>query len=279
MNTIAMAEFDKNSPKGVTLEWIQSLSPELKDAALFRFCKTAESKPTLVESFTLTQVIYRTISGGNFTESADNVAQRTGCDRKTILKGLSIAKEQNIIGENKRPGTSSEYWFKPVEEWLPAPVVRIKDIRTKKIIEFPLIQSTEEVEIEQQLASNREVVRSKDDHETDPNNVVVNKLIKEQQVVVRIEDTPTIWRSLPDGNRYAQIPPIHDQEVGVEIQRQMESEGLTATKVVGRAIALSKIPLLVLKALAGVGSRLLDACLKTESELLKDDGKPNSEDA
>ena len=110
----------------------------------------------------------------------------------------------NIIEENKRPGTSSEYWFKPVEEWLPAPVVRIKDIRTKKIIEFPKIQDIEEVESEQQLASNDEVVlipdyletkqqldsndevvRSKDDHETDSNNnlVVVNKLIQEQQQV------------------------------------------------------------------------------------------------
>ncbi len=278
---IAIApEFDDDSPKGITLEWIQSLSPELKDAALFRFCRTAESKPTLVESFTLTQVIYRTISGGSFTESADNVAARTGCDRKTILKGLSIAKEQNIIEENKRPGTSSEYWFKPVEEWLPAPVVRIKDIRTKKIIEFPKIQYTEEVGFEEQLASNDGVVRNKDDHETDPNNkiVVVNKLIKEQQqVVVRIEDTPTIWRSLPDGNRYAQIPPIHDQGVGVEIQRQMDESGLTAQSVVERAIAFSKVPLLVLEALASVGSRLLDVGRKTESELLKDDGKSNSE--
>ena len=88
MIAIAQEEFDDNSPKGVTLEWIQTLPQELKDAALYRFCKTIESKPTLVESFTLTQVIYRTISSEKFTESADNVAQRTGCDRKTILKGL-----------------------------------------------------------------------------------------------------------------------------------------------------------------------------------------------
>ncbi|MDF5714823.1 MAG: hypothetical protein PUP93_13295 [Rhizonema sp. NSF051] len=155
--------------------------------------------------------------------------------------------------------------------------------------------------IEQQLASNDEVVRNKDypetkqqihgndgvvrvadDHETDSNNkiVVVNKLIKEQQqVVVRLEDTPTIWRSLPDGNRYAQIPPIYDQETGVEIQRQMDEEGLTAQKVIGRAIAFSKVPLLVLEALASVGSHLLDWCWKTESELLQSENKLNSEDA
>ena len=137
-----------------------------------------------------------------------------------------------------------EYWFKPVEEWLPAPVVRIKDIRTKKIIEFPKIQNIEETESEQQLHSNNGVVLIADDHETDTNNnhVVVNKVLKEQQqqVVVRLEDTPSIWRSLPDGSRYAQIPPIYDQAVGVEIQRQMDEEGLTAQSVVGRALALTQ---------------------------------------
>ncbi|MDF5730815.1 MAG: hypothetical protein PUP92_23070 [Rhizonema sp. PD38] len=264
--------FDNDdSQQGVTLEWIQSLSPELKDAALYRFCRTAESKPTLVESFTLTQVIYRTISGGTFTESADNVAERTGCDRKTILKGLSIAKEQNIIEENKRPGTSSEYWFKPVEEWLPEPVVRIKDIRTKKVLEFPKVQATEERGIEQQLTSNDEVVRNKDDHQTDSNNkiVVVNKLIEEQQhVAVSETDTPTIWRSLPDGSRYAQVPPIHDQEVGVEIQRQMDSEGLTAQKVVGRAIALTKVPLMLLELWAAIGSALSNSDLNVPKEVV-----------
>ncbi|MDF5726733.1 MAG: hypothetical protein PUP92_01520 [Rhizonema sp. PD38] len=138
-------------------------------------------------------------------------------------------------------------------------------------------------------------LKNTDYRETDPNNkiVVVNKLILEQQqVVVRIEGVSSIWRSLPggrfrpasfarslpDGNRYAHIPPIHDQAVGVEIQRQMDEEGLTAQKVVGRAIAFSKIPLLVLKTLASVGSRLLDVCWKTESKLLQGEDKPNSED-
>ncbi|MDF5716482.1 MAG: hypothetical protein PUP93_22060 [Rhizonema sp. NSF051] len=93
-----------------------------------------------------------------------------------------------------------------------------------------------------------------------------------------LDDTPSVWRSLPDGNRYAQIPPIHDQAVGVEIQRQMDEEGLTAQKVVGRALAFSKVPLLVLKAIASVGSRLLDWCWKTESELVQGENKLNSED-
>ena len=130
----------------------------------------------------------------------------------------------------RKPLISSEYWFKPVEEWLPEPVVRIKDIRTNQVIEFPKILDTEEVGIELQLTSNDGVVRNKDYRETDPNNVVViNKLIEEQQqqlVIVRETDTPTIWRSLPDGSRYAQIPPIHDQDTGVEIQRQMECDSL-----------------------------------------------------
>ena len=162
------AEFDDgDSSKGVTLEWIQNLTPELKDAVLFRFCKTVEAKPTMVESFTLNQVLYRTISGNTFTESAESVAERTGCDRKTILKGLNQAVSQNILFEYKRQGTSNEYSFKPVEEWFPEPerVVRIKDIRNKKVIQFPLVQ-----EYTQQYSDEEIDGVHEDDHETDANN-------------------------------------------------------------------------------------------------------------
>ena len=193
-----------------------------------------------------------------------------------------MRKSRILLKRTRDQAPEREYWFKPVEEWLPEPVVRIKEIRTKKVLEFPKILDTEEVGIEQQLASNDEVVLITDDHETDANNnhVVVSKILIEQQqhVSIPITDTPSIWRSLPDGNRYAQIPPIYDQDTGVEIQRQMESEGLTAQSVVRRAIAFSKVPLLVLEALASVGSRLLDACSQTESELLKGENKPDSED-
>ncbi len=80
------------STQQVSLEWIQSLSPELKDAALLRFCKTVEAKPTMVESFTLNQVLYRTISGNTFTESAESIAARTGCDPP---QGGSASLSQN----------------------------------------------------------------------------------------------------------------------------------------------------------------------------------------
>ncbi|MDF5716286.1 MAG: hypothetical protein PUP93_20995 [Rhizonema sp. NSF051] len=255
----------------VSLEWIDSLSPELLKTVVCRFCKIVESKPTLCESFALNQVLYRMISGNSFTESASSVAQRTGCNRKTILKGLDQAVEQNILELNLRSGTSNEYFFKPVEEWLPQPVVHKKD--TPKVIPFP---STENLE----TPVETEPVQNLDDPNSDPNSVVVNKLINKQQqleVSIPITDIPSIWRSLPDGNRYAQIPPIHDQDTGVEIQRQMDEEGLTAQKVVGRAIAFSKIPLLILKTLANVGSRLLNACFQTESELFKGVGKQSEE--
>jgi hypothetical protein len=234
--------WEESTTEQVTLAWIQTLPPELKDAALYRLCKVVEAKPTMVESFTLSQVLYRTISGNSFTESAENVASRTGCDRKTILKGLNQAVEQNILEKNERPGTSTEYSFKPVEEWLPEPV-RKTDIRTRKFVEFPGIQDTEEAGNEVQLTSIQGVV-----HET---------------------DTPTIWRSNPDGRRFCQIPPIHDQEIGVEIQRQMDEEGLTAQSVVGRAIAFSKVPLMLLEMLANIGRKLVEGFSSVEPESSK----------
>jgi len=259
--------FDTVDP-GVSYEWIQSLPPEQKDAALYKLCKIVEAKPTLVELFALNQVIYRTVSGGTFTESADSAAKRTGHDRKTILKGLDQAVEQNILEENKRPGTSSEYWFKPVEEWLPEPVVRKTDIRTKNIIEFPKTHNTESIETELQVTSNHEVVLTTDYPETDLNTVVVINNLKEQQQEVNVPpaDTPRIWRRNPDATRYCQIPPIYDQDTGVEIQRQMDSEGLTAQKVLERAMRFSKAPLMLLELLVNISKELANSCLKSQPE-------------
>ncbi len=257
-----------DSYSGITYEWIQSLLPEQKDAALYRLFRTIEARPTLVELFALNQVIYRTVSGNTFTESADSAAKRTGHDRKTILKGLDQAVEQNILEKSDRPGTSTEYSFKPVEEWLAEPVVRIKDIRTRKVIQFPSLHHTESVEDEQQLNSNEKVVLNTDCPETDSNMLFVINNLKEQQQEVNVPaaDTPTIWRRNPDATRYCQIPPIYDQEIGVEIQRQMDSEGLTAQKVVGRAVRLSKAPLMLLELLVSISTELANSFFKSQPE-------------
>ena len=79
-----------NSSRGITLEWIQSQPQELKDLALLRLCKVVEAKPTLF------RVIYPEPSPlphhlrGTFTESAESVAERTGCNRKTVLRGYLL---------------------------------------------------------------------------------------------------------------------------------------------------------------------------------------------
>ncbi|MDF5714261.1 MAG: hypothetical protein PUP93_10285 [Rhizonema sp. NSF051] len=257
-------ELDKISDRSLSSEWIDNLSPEAQKAVIQRFCRIIESKPTLCESFALNQALYRTISGNSFTESASRAAQRTGCDRKTILKGLAQAVEQNILSENKRPGTSNEYFFKPIEEWKPEPVVHKKD--TPKVIRFP---STENPGTQVETVPDQNL----DDPNLDPNNViVVNKILNKQQEQVSIPITAgnTIWRSLPDGNRYAQVPPIYDQAVGVEIQRQMDESGLTAQSIVGRAIALSKVPLMLLELWTTIDAVRL-------SNLLVEAGLENSE--
>ena len=103
-----------------------------------------------------------------------------------------------------------------------------------------------------------------DDLKTDTNMFVVSlKEEQQQEVTVPREDTPTIWRRNPDANRYCQIPPIYDQDTGVEIQRQMEQEGLTAQSVVVRAIALTKVPLMLLELWANIGRALANSSLKT----------------
>ncbi|MBR8836970.1 MAG: hypothetical protein DSM106950_23940 [Stigonema ocellatum SAG 48.90 = DSM 106950] len=243
----------------VSFEWIQSLPPEQKDAALFRFCKTIEARPTLVESFSLSQVLYRTISGNTFTESADSVAERTGCDRKTILKGLSIAVEQNILEKNERPGTSTEYSFKRVEEWLPEPVVRIKDIRTRKIIEFPSSHNNDSVEDGQQLTSDHEVVLTTDYSETEPqltsnlevvrladsnkNTVVVSlkELEEQQQLDVRVPatDTPkSPWKYVGQGLPRVYVAPELDALTGSKIESIHEATSRPRQGIIKEAVDL-----------------------------------------
>lgn len=69
----------------------------------------------------------------------------------------------------------------------------------------------------------------------------VRELIKQQRKPkVRREYKPTIWRRTENGGRYCQVPPIHDQETGVALQRMMDSEGLTAQKIIAESVALRK---------------------------------------
>ena len=209
-------ELDFASTQQVSLEWIQSLPLELKDAALYRLCKIVEAKPTLVELFTLSQVLYRTISGNTFTESAESVAARTGCDRKTILKGLHQAVEQNILSENKRPGTSNEYSFKPGQEWLPEPVHN-KD--TQKIGGNNLVQFPTETNVD--IVADVPV-HNKDDHETDLNTVVViNELLEQEQLEVSVpteDGSRKHWKYVGQGLPRVYIPPELDQDTGNKIE-------------------------------------------------------------
>jgi len=43
MTTLSQESLFDTVDSGVTFEWIESLPPEQKDAALFRFCKTIDS--------------------------------------------------------------------------------------------------------------------------------------------------------------------------------------------------------------------------------------------
>ncbi|MBR8840418.1 MAG: hypothetical protein DSM106950_42145 [Stigonema ocellatum SAG 48.90 = DSM 106950] len=147
-----------------------------------------------------------------------------------------------LLEKNDRPGTSTEYSFKPVEEWLPEPVVRIKDTRTKNIIEFPKIQNTEE-ETEQQLPSNLMVVLTTDDHETDENTVVVSlKDLEEQQlqeVEVPAADTPkSPWKYVGQGLPRVYVAPELDQDTGMKIESIHQATSRPRQGIIKEAVDL-----------------------------------------
>ncbi len=69
----------------------------------------------------------------------------------------------------------------------------------------------------------------------------VRELIQQQrQPRVPKSENPTIWRQTPDGRRYCQIPPIHEenQQTGITLQKMMDEEGLTSQRIVAEALAL-----------------------------------------
>ena len=71
------------------------------------------------------------------------------------------------------------------------------------------------------------------------NTETVRKLMKKhRKPKIQKDEQPSIWRRTPQGARYAQIPPIHDEITGVALQGMMDSEGLSAQQIVAEAISL-----------------------------------------
>jgi hypothetical protein len=69
----------------------------------------------------------------------------------------------------------------------------------------------------------------------------VRKLMQEQRKPKKsAEEKASIWRRTPQGFRYTQIPPIHDETTGVILQQMMEEEGLSPQQIVTEALSLRK---------------------------------------
>ena len=70
----------------------------------------------------------------------------------------------------------------------------------------------------------------------------VRELIKQQRQEFK-QPKPeklSIWRRTPNGGRYCQIPPIHeeDERTGVTLQKMIDEEGLLPQQIVAEAISL-----------------------------------------
>ncbi len=69
----------------------------------------------------------------------------------------------------------------------------------------------------------------------------VRSLVKEKRTSQEPKPKkPSIWRRTKNGGRYCQIPAIHeeDEHTGITLQRMMDSEGLSAQKIVAEALSL-----------------------------------------
>ena len=69
----------------------------------------------------------------------------------------------------------------------------------------------------------------------------VRELMKQERKPKPFQsEKPSIWRRTRDGRRYCQVPPIHDQETGVILQKMVDEEGLTAQQIIAESLALRK---------------------------------------
>lgn len=201
-------------------------------------------------------VLRRAGKNGKCWESVIKIASACRICRNLTLKALQkLTDVYKLLIRNKRVGETDEYSIAPASLWKPPipPEDRFLSRRkTEKVKQNPSTQETgSDTSDKQEWVAERDakVIQSKE----------YQKQQQENPVVLSVDlEKSSIWGTHPDGSRYCQIPPIYDQATGMELERQIKEEGLSAQAVVGRAIAFSKVPRLILAALMSVSEKLVD---------------------
>lgn len=229
-------------------------------------------------------IVRRAGTSGVCWESVTNIADMCMISRNSTLKALGgLTEVHKLLVRNKRVGETDEYSLAPQSEWA-SPVPRedrlLRRIKRTKV-QDPSLQGTGTDSLEEQLPVLQEdikVIPLKESFEEEQQQQSEEQEQEKEEVVVKVDfENPTIWRRNPDATRYCQIPPIYNQATGVEVQRQMESEGLTAQTVVERAVAFSKVPRLILETLSSISEKFVDGCKWLELVLLQSEPKTRVE--
>jgi hypothetical protein len=242
-------------------------------------------------------VVKRALLNGKCDDSVPAIALACRVARNVVLSTLhNLSEVYQLLVKNKRPGLTDEYSIAPHSQWA-EPILPEDRVLTRRKIsteetdqslkrmsfalsspiqysDINLVEAEElfEQSVEYHQESTDQSIKRMGDDSLEPiqysdTNVVEAEEIFEQSVEYQEDEVcggsvttaaASIWRRNPDATRYCQIPPIHNQSVGVEIQRQMSQEGLTAQAVVERAIAFSKVPKLILGMLLALAQKLAD---------------------
>ena len=220
-------------------------------------------------------VVRRAGKNGICWESVPRIGKACRLSRNLTMAALhALTEVHRLLIRNKRVGETDEYTLAPSSGWAsPVPPEDRLLSRIKRVdVKDPSLQGISTDSIEEQLPvleSDTKVIQIKEYQE---------KQQQDEFVVASFNfETPSIWRRNPDATRYCQIPPIYNQATGVELQRQMESEGLTAQTVVERAVAFSKVPRLILETLSSISEKFVDGCKWLELVLLQSDPKTRVE--
>ena len=229
--------------------------------------KPMPSIPDWLNDYGLTAYEFRVYSyavnraslNGKCDDSVVEIADACRVARNVVLAALqNLSEVYHLLVRNKRPGLTDEYFIAPQSEWAEAIQIEDRVLSRQKISTSSTDSSFKRMgcdEVEPILYEDTNLVEAEE---------LFEQSIEDQEEcsddvsdVTATAAVSSIWRRNADATRYCQIPPIHNQSVGVEIQRQIETEGLTAQAVVERAISFSKVPKLIFETLFTINQKLI----------------------
>ncbi|MFL9455964.1 MULTISPECIES: hypothetical protein [Nostocales] len=238
MTTLALQpQIQQTELQSFSQDLLKSWDTDSLANALERVIRIIESGVPPAALAMALQIWYRTLSGNTFTESLQSVCDRSHFSRNYALKGLKLLQSLNVVNCQKRKGQTDEYTFAPAGEWQQyVPPIPDKNDRTNKIVEFPVTQIKESVEVKP-----TEPIPIEDDPVEDTNSsCYLNKSLTTTTVNNLTEDASSKrWKYVGQGLPRVFLPGELDERTGQMIEKLHEKTQRPVPWIIRDGVALA----------------------------------------